>query len=144
MRQQPGLGPVLNLDSNQEFKLSPNNRLPTRGQLHRILKANNISHDVNWGYQVLYNLLVQHGLNFQFVPPGVIQPPKTKEEEISDLEKKLSELKGDKPRVEMMKDGWPRSVFVLRKWCRDRKIPCTNKDKRDELIEKLKNGQDAA
>ena len=126
----------------------PNQRF-TRGQMHRVLKANDVEHDVNWGAEALYNLIIQHGLN-KPIEPGIIEE---KEDEITALKKRIAELEGknnvvpirkeEVKKPELMKDGWPRSVFVLRKWCRDRNIPCTNKDKRIELIAKLKNG-DAA
>ena len=119
----------------------------TRGQMHRVLKFHGIDHDVNWGAEALYNLIIRHGINTN-IQPGVLEQPKSKADEIAELKRRLAELEGSnvipikasKKKPEVMKDGWPRSVFVLRKMCREQGVPCQNTDKRHELIAKLNNG----
>ncbi len=130
----------------------------TRSMAHRCLNKANVDHDVNCGLEVLLNTMQAHNVPFEFLPPGNKEPKKNKIqsektsmaellEQIKALNEKVAELSKEpvdnNPQVRRSQDGWPTSVFVLRKMCREKGIPTNNKSTRKECIEKL-NGENTA
>ena len=151
------VGAIKNMDTDEELPInSPRNM--NRSMLHRILKKHNINHDVNWGFETLVNLIVMNDIPFLPIPPGEMEAKEeivesndtqSMQEQIDQLTRQLKNLtqpvaeakpepKKKEKEVVMMADGFPKSVFVVRKWCRDRNIPTNNTDTRKALIDRLK------
>ena len=122
-------GPVMNMDTQQPILMPhPSQRL-TRSKLHRLLTVHKIRHNPGGTLDELYNVMLMNNIQLEIVPPGVLSKPPIpvliKRPEPSD------------PRI-MANDGWPRSVFTLRKICKERNIPVTKKHTRESLIKLLK------
>ncbi len=153
------VGPVKNMDTEEILDIGSK---MTRSMLHRILNKNNIHHDVNWGFEALVNLMLINNIPFQPVEPGNKEPAQETSETpgtltLEDIQKQMLVLHNmmaaltpkehKKPEltvvpevkeIAMAKDGHPKSVWVLRKLCREKGIPTNKKDTRLILIEKLK------
>lgn len=130
-------GPVKNMDTDQELVMLPPNQRMTRSSLHRLLLINDIEHDASGPFNDLYNTVMRHGIDP--IPPKPGPLTSTKGEAIGrtggDVIDNVTYI--PKPDPKLHEDGFPRSVFSLRKMCRDRKIPCTQKDTRIMLVDKL-------
>ncbi len=153
--------PFKNISADQEIDFQQPKF--TRSMAHRCLNNAGVKHDVNWGLEELLKTMQRNEVPFEFLPPGNKTPKVKKGEtveaqstEISDLLQQIAELTkkveglaskapkeivkpvDNNPKIKFSKDGFPTSVFVLRKWCREKNIKTHNKDKRVELISKLK------
>lgn len=122
-------GPVMNFDTQQPVYMPPSSQRLTRSKLHRLLTINNVKHNPGGTLEELYNVMVLNNVQLQIVPPGIIGKPQT-----SGLQKRPEPTD---PRI-MADDGWPRSVFTLRKICKERGITVTKKHTRNALIKILK------
>ena len=128
-------GPVLNMDTELPLRLLQPDKRFTRAQAHRLLKHNNVIHDPGAPLEQLFYLIGLNNINPVFVPPGSMNKPENKEPE------KQPE---NKPVLTIVKsDDLPNNVPKLRALCKSKKIMFKLNDKKDELLQKLReHGKD--
>lgn len=142
--------PVKNLDTDENLHMyGPTDRI-TRGQIHRLLNVHEIEHDPKGTMDYLMQLVRMHNIPLSGIPKagllravdgGILNPTGGTPTELKPRPKPLPE--GYK------EDGYPKSVFSLRKMCKDNGIKTNNKSTRKWCIEQLENleaesGKDSA
>jgi hypothetical protein len=105
--------PVMNMDTNEPLRFIPPDKRFTRAQAHRLLKANDVPHNVSAPLEELLYLIEIKQIHPQLVPPGKME----------------SEI------VE-----YPNNVPKLRALCKAQGIKFKNTDKMEDLKKRLREG----
>ena len=150
MAQITKVGPVKNMETDEVVNLG--GPRVTRSDLHILLNNHNIPHDMSMPFDMLNQLCIINNIPVTKAKPGehlkLVDPVKQEDSSAVDLmavikeqQKQIDQLlrqgikavdipkkKTDgKPRISA--DGWPMSVFTLRKWCKERNIECKKTNK---------------